>query len=40
MKEADALVQHDRVAEHLGFVLKTLVTTEGQTVREGVFYAT
>ena len=36
---ADALAQHDRVAERLGFVLKTLVTTEGQTIRQGVFPA-
>ena len=36
---ADALAQHDRVNERLGFVLKTLVTTEGQTIREGVFHA-
>ena len=35
---ADALAQHDRVAQRLGLVLKTLVTTEGQTVREGVFH--
>ena len=30
---ADALAQHDRVAQRLGFVLKTLVTAEGQTAR-------
>ena len=35
---ADALAQHDRVAQRLGLVLKSLVTTEGQTVREGVFH--
>ena len=37
---ADVLAQDGRVAGHLGFVLKTLVTLEGQTVREGVFHAT
>ena len=37
---ADALAQQDRVAERFGFVLKTLVTTEGQTAREGLFHAT
>ena len=35
---ADALAQHDKVAQRLGFVLKTLVTAEGQTLREGVFH--
>ena len=35
---ADTLAQHDRVTERLGLVLKTLVTTEGRTVREGVFH--
>ena len=36
---ADALAQHDRVAQRLGFVLKTLVTAEGQIVRtKGVFH--
>ena len=37
---ADELAQLGRVAGHLGFVLKTLVTIEGQTVRECVFHAT
>ena len=35
---ADALAQHGKVAERLRLVLKKLVTTEGQTVREGVFH--
>ena len=35
---ADALSQHDRVADELGLVLKSLVTRLGQTVREGVFH--
>ncbi|WP_281649184.1 hypothetical protein [Parendozoicomonas sp. Alg238-R29] len=37
-RQEDVLSQHDAVAEHLGFVLKFLVTTAGQTVREGVFH--
>ena len=37
---ADELAQLGRVAGHLGFVLKTLLTIEGQTVRECVFHAT
>ena len=35
---ADALSQHDSVADSLGLVLKSLVTSMGQTVREGVFH--
>ena len=35
---ADALSQHDVVAKHLGLALKYIVTTIGQTVREGVFH--
>ena len=35
---ADALSQHDKVAENLGFILKSLVTRLGQTIRDGVFH--
>ena len=36
----DELAQLGRASGHLGFVLKTLVTIEGQTVRESVFHVT